>query len=82
MHVIGGILVYLKTKNSLQISQNKIIRFVLGLGPRTRIDFQKISEVKWLLIEQRVQQMILNHAFRVKNDLAPDYFAKYFFLGE
>ena len=48
-------------KKKLQISQNKVIRFINSLGPRTRITADILSELNLLNVETRVKQLRLNH---------------------
>ena len=67
-----------KLKSQLQISQNKSIRFILGVGPRFHIGSDSFKLVNWLPVEQRVQQIILNHTFKINNGSAPDYLCRQF----
>ncbi len=62
-----------KSKLKLQICQNKLIRFVLGLGPRSHLSIAEFKKVGWLPIEQRVWQTSLNHLFRAHNGLSAPY---------
>ena len=50
-------------KNKLQITQNKLIRFVLNLNPRSHISSEHFSNVEWLPVESRVNQITLCHVF-------------------
>ena len=61
------------TKNKLQICQNKVIRFILGLGPRSHIGAKEFEKVNWLPINLRVEQIKLNHMFKIFNTTAPSY---------
>ena len=64
----------LKAQTSkLQICQNKLIRYVLGLGPRTHIGIGEFQKVGWLPIEQRVRQIGINHVFRIQHGLSAPY---------
>ena len=47
------------TKNNLQVTQNKVIRFVLNLGPRAHIGYDQFTQVNWLPVKQRVEQIKL-----------------------
>lgn len=60
-------------KNKLQVTQNKLIRFILGLDPRSHIGPAQFRELNWLPVSKRVDQIILCHVFKVKKGLAPDY---------
>ena len=62
-----------QTKQRLQITQNKIIRNVLNLSPRSHIGANEFQEVKWLPINYRVFQIIINHMFRILNAKSPIY---------
>ena len=61
------------TKQRLQITQNKIIRNVLNLSPRSHIGATEFQEVNWLPINYRVFQIIVNHMFRILNGKSPIY---------
>lgn len=65
-------------KNKLQIMQNKVVRFVLDLGPRDHIGQKELDSVGLLKIEDRVKQLKLNHAFKVFHKLSPCYMSKQF----
>jgi len=65
-----------KTKHRLQTTQNKIIRYVLGLDFRAHIGFSQFKEIGWLPVDTRVAQIKLNHFYRVINNTAPDYLSE------
>ena len=69
-----------RTKSKLQISQNTLIRFVLNLHPRTHISYTHFKQLGWLPIEQRVEQLKLNHVYKVLNGNAPSYLSDHFSL--
>ena len=48
-------------KTRLQTTQNKHIRYFLGLGSRLHLDSTHFKPINWLPVEQIVQQIILNH---------------------
>ena len=60
-------------KNKLQVTQNKIIRFVLNLHPRSHIGKQQFLSLHWLPVHNRVSQITLCHVFKINNNLAPSY---------
>ncbi len=62
-----------KAKNKLQILQNKIIRSILDLGPRTRITEEHMAELNILRIPGRVKQLRLNTAHKIFYNQAPTY---------
>ncbi len=47
----------------LQILQNKVVRFILGLGPRSSIHCDKLDSVNMLSVSDRVNQLRMNHVF-------------------
>ena len=60
-------------RSKLQVMQNKTVRFVKKLGPRTRINYPIFSDVGILNIENRVQQLRLNHIQTFFYDKSPKY---------
>ena len=68
----------LKLKQRLQICQNKMIRYVLGLHPRSHIGYNEFKIVNWLPVEKRVQQLNVNHMFKIFNNTAPSYLSEQF----
>ena len=60
-------------KNKLQIMQNKIVRFILNLGPRTHIGQSELNKVGFLSVCDRVQQLKLNLVFKIFYDTCPEY---------
>ena len=67
----SGISKYCKSK--LQIMQNKSIRYMLNLSPRSHIGIQEFKKVDMLPVELRVKQLKLNHIFNVVHNSAPNY---------
>jgi hypothetical protein len=65
-------------KNKIQIMQNKIVRFILGVGPRTHIGQKERDKVGMLSSHDRVMQLKLNHVFKIFHDLCPEYLKMYF----
>ncbi len=62
-----------KAKNKLQINQNKIVRFILDLGPRTHITTKHMSDLNILKITGRVKQLRLNITQKIYYNQAPTY---------
>ena len=60
-----------KLKNKLQVMQNKMVRFILKLGPRSHIGDEELKTVGMLRVEDRVRQLKLNHVFKIYNEVAP-----------
>ena len=53
--------------------QNKTVRFVKKLEPRTIINYPVFSDAGILSIENRVQQLRLNHVHNIFYDKGPKY---------
>ena len=66
------------TKKKLQISQNKLVRMVMGLGPRSHVGKRQFQELNWLPVESRVTQLRLNTVHNIQNHRAPNYLQNYF----
>ncbi len=62
-----------RAKNKLQIMQNKMIRFMLDLGPRTHITEEHMKELNMLKISNRAKQLRLNTAHKIFYKKAPSY---------
>ena len=60
-------------KSKLQIAQNKVVRFILNLHPRSTIGQNELDRLGMLNTGQRAKQMILNHVFNIKHMQAPTY---------
>ena len=65
-------------KNKLQVTQNKLIRFVLNLDPRSHIGNETFRELNWLPVSDRVDQVALCHVFKIHNNTAPTYMSEHF----
>lgn len=57
-----------KSKMQLQICQNKIIRFILGVDPRAHTGQTEREKVNMLSVKNRVKQIKLNHVFNIYNN--------------
>lgn len=62
-----------RLKKSLQITQNKLVRFVQGKNLRAHVGYTEIKQLGWLPVPGRVTQINLNHMYKITNDLAPNY---------
>ena len=60
-------------KKKLQITQNKIIRFILGLPSRSHMGLTEFSGASMLPVPLRVDQLKLNHVYNIINSIAPSY---------
>ena len=65
-------------RNKLQTTQNKIIRIVLKKGPRSHIVSAVFKSNGWSPVSKRVDQIILNHIYKVNSGIFPDYMKEQF----
>ena len=65
-------------KNRLQVTQNKIIRFVLKMDPMSHVGANEFKSIGWLPVSRRVDQIILNHVFKIKSGQSAQYMAENF----
>ena len=65
-------------KKRLQTMHNKVVRFILKMGPRTHIGQRELDRVGLLSVKDRVIQMKLNHVFKIFQGTAPDYLNAHF----
>ena len=52
---------------------NKMVRFILKLGPRSHIGDEQLKTVGMLKVEDRVRQLKLNHVFKIYNEVVNMY---------
>ena len=52
-------------RKKLQISQNKMVRFIKNLGPQTHIGAEQISSVRLLNVKDRIEFLRLNHVHKI-----------------
>ena len=60
-------------KSRLQITQNKVIRFINNVNCRTSVKVNDFKDLGFLNIEERCRQMRLNHAFNIFHNNCPSY---------
>ena len=65
-------------KNKLQICQNKVIRFINGMGPRERVNNRSLAEMSLLNVDNRNKQLRLNHVFKIVKNKCPSYMKENF----
>lgn len=65
-------------KNRLQTTQNKLIRFVLGLDSKSHIGPEQFKSLNWLPVAKRVEQLTLCHVHKIKIGRAPEYLKENF----
>ena len=61
-------------KHKLQVTQNKVVRFILNLQPMTSINYSVLSKVNMLKVKDRAKQLRLNHVFNINHDYAPKFY--------
>ena len=66
----------------LQILQNKVVRFVLDLGPRARINCNILNSVGMLSVPDRVSQLRINHVFNIYHGRVPEYLSENFNINQ
>ena len=67
-------------KRKLQVSQNKIVRFILNLHPRESIRQYELDKVGILSVADRARQLMLSHMYKVYNKTSPSYLRNEFTL--
>ena len=65
-------------KKKLQVTQNKVVRFIKKLGPRSHIGYSELDSLGFLNVENRVKQFRLNHVFKIFNGTCPSYLSEHF----
>ena len=65
-------------KSKLQVTQNKLVRFVLNLDHRAHIEHNHFKQLNWLPVKDRVNQIILCHVFKLRHGLSPNYMVEHF----
>ena len=58
-------------RKRLQVMQNKIIRFILGLDNRSHIGNDELNNAGFLKVPDRVKQLMLGHVFKIKKQNLP-----------
>ncbi len=62
-----------RAKNKLQIVQNKMVRFILHLQPRTHLMVDHMTELNLLRVSERAKQLRLNTTQKIYYNQAPQY---------
>ena len=65
-------------KNKLQIIQNKMVRFIIDLGPSQHIGQSELLSIGMFNTEDRVKQLSLNIVRNIFNDKCPQYLKAFF----
>ena len=69
---------YSSLNKKLHICQNKTVRFIKHLGPRSHIGFSELDSLGILNVDVRVKQLRLGHAHKIFNDRCPSYLSENF----
>ena len=67
-----------KSKKQLQVMQNKVIRYILNLSPRSHVGSQEFNKVKMLDVSSRIKLLRLNHVFNIYYNQCPAYLKENF----
>ena len=65
-------------KDKLQVTQNKVIRFILNLDNRAHIGNEELIKAGFLNVTDRVKQLKLGHVFKIKSKTSPYYLSTNF----
>ena len=66
-------------KTRLQTSQNKLVRLLLGLSPRTHLTPTHFDRLDWLRVDDRVQHLAMGLVHKIRySTRIPLYLSKYF----
>ena len=65
-------------KHKLQVTQNKVVRFILNKPPRQHIGQNELDMVNLLNTEHRVKQLMMTHMYNIYNGNAPSYLCQRF----
>ncbi len=62
-----------KDKKKIQVVQNKLIRFMLNLGPSYHVGIEQLNTLGLLNVDDRAQQLRLHNTHKVFYKQAPVY---------
>ena len=62
-----------KNKSKFQVLQNKVVRYLLNLTPRTHVGVNEFKCVNMLPVNYRVDQLKLHLMFNINHRIAPSY---------
>jgi hypothetical protein len=65
----------------LQTTQNKVVRFILNLGPREGISRNILDSLGFLNVEDRAMQLRLNHVYNIFHGNSPSYICEQFVMN-
>ena len=58
-------------KNKLQVTQNKVVIFILDFGQRASVENKVLHKVNMVCDNDRVKQLRLNHVYNIAHGNAP-----------
>ena len=67
-----------KLLNNMQVVQNRLIRFILDMKPTEHIYQNQINSIGFHKMPDRAMQLMLNHVFKIRNNIAPLYLSQFF----
>ena len=67
-----------KVLKKLQVTQNKSIWLVINMDSRAHVGSEVFKSLGWLPVSKKVNQIILNHVFKVKSGQSSDYMVEHF----
>ncbi len=67
-----------KAKRKLKSLQNKMVRFILDLAPRTHLTVDHMKDLNSLRVSNRAKQLRLNNAHKIFYHQAPGYLQENF----
>ena len=70
-------IVWLRSQK-LQVTQNKVVRFILNKPPIQHIGQHELDMVNLLNTEHRVKQLMMTHMYNIYNGNAPSYLCQRF----
>ena len=65
-------------RRGTQVCQNKTVRLIKNLGPRSHIGFYEIDSINMLNVDFRVKQLRLIHVHKIFNETGPSNLSEHF----
>ena len=62
-----------KCKDKLQSTQNRVVKFIMNKDLRYRVTQADLERLNMLNVENRVNQLCINHVFKIFHDECPKY---------
>ena len=67
-----------KLRGKLDVLQRRMVRYIFSLAPRSHVGTEKLRELCWLSVSDKVRFFKLQHVFKIRLRLAPEYLSKRF----